>query len=694
MSTPEPARMQTSGPKPSFWRNLSLVWLVPVLALAVSLGVAWKAYSERGVLISISFPNAEGIAAGETTVRYRDVVVGRVEKVGFGDSLSTVVVLARINQDVAPYLDSDAAFWVVRPEVSTRGITGLSTVLSGVYIEGAWDDQPGVARTSFEGTDRPPLAQPGKQGRRITLRTEDGTMISEGAPVLFRGIEVGRLEKPRLTVSGKDIVVDAFIEAPHDRRINSATRFWDTSGFSVSIGASGLSLDVDSLASLVAGGIEFDTVFDGGKPVGESTVFDIHPDEASARRTAFARTLIGGVTVSAAFGESVAGLAPGAAVQLGGVRVGEVESLNAVVQSEDGGAGLQLIASLQLEPALMGLPPGSGESEVLDYLEQAVEGGLRARLAAAGLFTSELIVELATLEGAEPAVFQREAEPYPALPTVESDLPDFTATAEGMLERIKELPVEELMAQAIRTLESIEALAASDSLRETPAAAVALLEETRALVADPETKALPGELRAAVADLRGTLAEVQESGAIANLSAALEEARKAAAGVTGAADEVPALIADLRALTAKANSLEAEELVTSARQLLDSADALIGTEDARALPASLNGALDEVRAALEELREGGAVENANATMASAREAADSVAAATEGLPALSARLNQLVAQAEGVVSAYGARSSFNTETLDALREVRAAARAVSQLARKLERDPNSLLFGR
>ncbi|MFW8634804.1 MlaD family protein [Cribrihabitans pelagius] len=694
MSTPEPARMQTSGPKPSIWRNLSLVWLVPVLALAVSLGVAWKAYSERGVLISITFPSAEGIAAGETTVRFRDVVVGRVEKVGFGDNLNTVVVLARINQDVAPYLDSSATFWIVRPEVSTRGISGLSTVLSGVYIEGGWDDQPGVAQTRFEGTDRPPLAQPGKQGRRITLRTEDGQMISEGAPVLFRGIEVGRLEQPRLTVSGKNIVVDAFIEAPHDRRINSATRFWDTSGFSVSIGASGLSLDVDSIASLVAGGIEFDTVFDGGKPVGDSTVFDIHADEASARRTAFARTLTGGVTVSAAFGESVAGLAPGAAVQLGGVRVGEVESLNAVVQNENGDAGLQLIASLQLEPALMGLPPGAGEAEVLDYLDQAVGGGLRARLAAAGLFTSELIVELATLEDAQPAVFDREAEPFPALPTVTSDLPDFTATAEGVLERIKELPVEELIAQAIRTLESVEALAASDSLRETPAAAVALLEETRALVADPETKALPGELRAAVADLRGTLAAVQESGAIANLSAAFEEARRAAAGVTEASDEVPALITDLRALTAKANGLEAEELVASARQLLDSADALIGTEAARALPASVNGALDQVRAALAELREGGAVENANATMASAREAADSVAAATEGLPALSARLNQLVAQAESVVSAYGARSSFNSETRDALREVRAAARAVSQLARKLERDPNSLLFGR
>ncbi|WP_019296454.1 MULTISPECIES: MlaD family protein [unclassified Leisingera] len=693
MTTPDPAPMQVSARRPSPWRNLSLVWLVPLAALLVSLGVAWQAYSDRGVLISISFENASGIAANETTVRYRDVVIGRVEKVGFSSDLSKVSVQARIDKDVAPYLDADAAFWVVRPEVSARGISGLNTVLSGVYIEGSWDQDPGLPQTVFEGADRAPLAQPGRGGRRITLRTDDGRMVSEGAPVLFRGIEVGRLEKPRLTVSGDSIVVDAFIEAPHDRRINSATRFWDSSGFSVSIGPSGLSLDVDSIASLVAGGIEFGSVFDGGNPVGPGTVFDIHADEAAARRTAFARTLSGGVAVSVAFDESVAGLASGAAVQLRGVKVGEVSSLNASIR-DSGEAEVQLIAKLLLEPALMGLPRGAGEAEALDFLEQAVENGLRARLASASLFSSELIVELVTLEDAAPADFARNAEPFPQLPSAPSNLPDFTATAEGMLDRINALPVEELMAQTIATLSSIENLAAADSTRQAPAAALALLEDTRALVTDPGTRALPGELQAAVADMRALLAELQQGRAAANLASALEKGSEAAAGIADAAEDLPALITAFNALAAKANSLETEELIRSARQLMISADALIGTEDARALPPALTGALEEMQATLEELRQGGLVENANATMASARGAADTVAAAAEGLPALSARLERLVAQSEALIASYGARSSFNSETLDALREIRTAARAVSQLARKIERDPNSLLFGR
>lgn len=259
------------------WRNLSPIWLVPLVALLVSLGAAWRSYADRGVLIEITFENASGITPDDTTVRYRDVVIGKVEDVGFAEGLSRVSVWVRIDKEIAPYLDEDATFWVVRPEVSARGVSGLSTVLSGVYIEGAWDQTTGKARTRFEGVDSPPLAHPGRDGRRITLRTEDGRMVSEGAPVLFRGIEVGRLERPRLTVSGDSIVVDAFIEAPHDRRINSATRLWDSSGFSVSIRASGLQLDVDSIASLVAGGIEFDTVFEGGRPVSSGAVFDTTP---------------------------------------------------------------------------------------------------------------------------------------------------------------------------------------------------------------------------------------------------------------------------------------------------------------------------------------------------------------------------------------------------------------------------------
>ena len=205
---------------------------------------------------------------------------------------------------------------------------------------------------------------------------------------------------------------------------------------------------------------------------------------------------------------------------------------------------------------------------------------------------------------------------------------------------------------------------------------------------------MPGDIRAAVADLRGVVSDLKAGGAVENLVSALDRADAAAANIASASEGVPALVDEVRAVARKANDLKAEQLVEAATRLLDDAERVIGTEAARNLPGSLNAALEEVRAALDALREGGAVENVNATMASAREAADAVAEAARGLPDLSNRLDQLVGNAETLLATYGKRSEFNDETLAALREMRDAARAVSQLARTLERNPGLLLRGR
>ena len=694
MTEPSPADLNVSPSKPSFWRNLSFVWLVPVLALIVSLGIAWQSFTSRGVMIEITFQNAQGVTAGETTLRYRDVVIGTVEQVTFTEDLSNVLVRARVDKEVAPFLDKNAQFWVVRPKVSARGISGLSTVLSGVYIEGAWDQELDEPLVEFVGSDGPSLVQPGREGKRVTLVTNDGSLITEGAPVFFHGIEVGRLERPRLTISSDSIVVDAFIDAPHDRRLNSATRFWDTSGFTVSLGGQGLSVDFKSISSLLAGGVEFDTVYQGGTPVSAGHVFNVYLDEATARKSLFARTIADAVAIGVEFGESVSGLQPGADVQFGGLKVGEVTGISAQVSDTQFGPEIRLLAEIALEPDRLGLRRGAGRAELLDFLEGAVENGLRAQLATANLFSSSLIVELVEVPDATPAVFQRDTVPLPIMPSQKSSLPDFTATAEGMLERINALPIEQLVNQAISLMASIEAVASAEGTLAAPDAVVALLEDTRALVNDEATKALPSDIRSAVAELRSVITQLKEGGALTNLASAMERANKAVDNIASASEEFPALVADLRSVAAKANSLEAEELLAAATRVLNSADAVIGTDAARALPPSLTSALNEIRQTLSELRAGGAVENANATMASARNAADSVAKAAESLPELSERLQQLVAQSEALLASYSGRSDFSQETLAALREVRRAAKSVSQLARAIERNPNSLLMGR
>lgn len=662
----EPAEFVVTETKRSFWRNLSPVWLVPLLAVLVSLGLAWQAYQDRGVAIEISFPNAAGVSAGTTTLRYRDVEIGVVEDVGFSVDLTRVQVTARVDKSIAPFLDQDAMFWVVRPEVSSQGISGLDTVLSGVYIEGDWDTEAGTARTIFEGLDRAPLTRPGREGTRITLRADDARSVSAGAPVLYRGIQVGVLEDPRLTLTGREIVVDAFIDAPHDQRLSTATRFWDASGFSVSIGAGGLSLDVDSLASLVVGGLAFDAIYEGGQPLEEGYVFEIYPDEDTARRTAFTRTIADPVMVGVAFSESVDGLSPGAAVRYGGLRVGEVSSLAAEIIETNGGPEVRLVATLAIDAALLGLPEGSQEEESLDFFEDAVANGLRVQLATENLFSGALVVDLVNLPEQRAAVFDRTVE-LPMLPSVESDLPDFTATAEGVLERLNELPIEELMEQAVLTLRSFETLAANEALNETPEAALALLEETRGLVAQDAIQALPAEAQSVLTDLQALIDDLRQVG----LASAVTEAERAAASLAAAADEVPALLADLRALAVTVGDLPTEALVEQAVSTLESIEAitanaalqdtpeaalallqeargLVAQDATQALPEEIQSSLAEVRALVEDLRQSQALERLTSALVQADQAAGNIATASEEVPALVADLRTLAATANGL----------------------------------------------
>jgi paraquat-inducible protein B len=694
MTDQQPPEMRIDPLQRSFWRNLSVVWLVPVMALIISLGIAWQTYAGRGVQIQIAFQNASGVVAGETTIRFRDVVIGVVEDVAFTPDLAQVIVNATVDRAVADTLPTNAEFWVVEPEVSARGISGLSTVLSGVYIEASFQPGEDAGATVFTGIDSAPLIRPGQEGTRITLRTRDANRISEGAPILFHGIEVGHIEAPRLILSGDSVVFDAFIEAPHDRRLTTATRFWDTSGFTVSLGTGGLSLNVGNLAALVTGGIAFDTIFSGGEPLNPGYVFDLFPDEESARQSLFRSVGADAVELGIEFEGSVNGLSVSAPVRFKGLRVGEVRAIGAVLVEEDDDREVKLRATIALDPQSMGLPAGAGTDGMLDFLEEAVANGLRAKLATSSLFTAALVIELAEVPDAAPATLERREDGSALLPSVPSNLPDFTATAEGVLERINALPVEDLLNQAITLMASIETVVSSDGTRQAPDAALALIEDLRDLVGGEDTQAIPGELRAGLAELRGVVEELRLRGAIDRLASVLESADTIATNTATASAELPALVDEMRALVDRASGVEIEELTGAATRLLKSTEELVGSEQMRDLPPALAGALAEVQRVLAALREGEAVENMNQTLASTRAAADSVAQAVESLPAVSARLERLVEQADGLIATYGQRSDFNAEAMDVLREFRDTARAVTQLARTIERNPNSLLIGR
>ncbi len=696
-----PADMDVRAVKRPFWQRISLVWLVPVLALILSLGVAYQNYASRGVLIEISFENASGVAADETVIKYRDVTIGRVEKVEFADGLSDVLVHARVDQKLASYLDDDAQFWVVRPDVSVRGITGLDTVLSGVYIEGNWDKQPDEAQSRFVGLESPPLIRADQPGTIVTLRAPDGSALAKGAPLLHKGIQVGYLESPQLAFNGKDVIVSAFIEAPFDARVTSNTRFWDTSGFSLNFGAGGVSLDVSSIASLIEGGIAFDTVVSGGRPVVDDQVFDLFNDEETARSSLFSRPNQAVLDVTVLFEQSVSGLSVGSEVRFQGIRIGQVTDLSASVEETGGVQAVRLRANLAIEPSRLGLGENATPDDAAAFLTDYVTRGLRARMVTGNILSGSLLVELLEVENARAQTVTKTEDGYYIIPTTKSEITDVAATADGVLDRINSLPVEELMSGAIDMMDSFERLANDDDLRSAPASLTALMDEARGLIANDDIQAVPADVRGAIAEVRQSVAELNaviasadDAQIVSKLASTLETANTAVANIEEATRNLPEITTQIEQLTAKANALELDQLVANATSTLNSIDTLIGSDATADLPASVSAALDEMRLFLAEVREGGAVENVNAALQSASAAAKALETSVQGLPDLSARASRLVTETEAVIASFGERSRFSNETIGTLRDIQAAADAVTNLARTIQRNPSSLLTGR
>lgn len=802
MTDQQPPFPEVEPPSRSILRNLSLVWLVPILALAVALGIAWQAYSERGTLIEIRFENAAGVAAGDTTIRYRDVVIGEVEDVHFTPDLQAVIVAARVDTEVLPFLDEDATFWVVRPEISSQGVSGLSTVVSGVYIEGAWDNDAGTTQYEFEGRADPLFVLPGEEGRRLTLSVPVGVQLSGGAPVSYRGITVGRLEEPTLSEDGLDLSVDVFIEAPHDQRISEATRFWDTSGFSINLGAQGLSLDVESLASLVTGGIEFDEVYVGGEPVGENAEFDVYLNEELARASAFTAGPVGDVPLSVHFTRIIRGLVPGTRVVMDDTTIGGVTAVEVRRIETPAGPQQRMVADLVVDAARIGLDAGATTDEVYAFFAEEVGNGLRARLASAGLIAGETRIEFAIDYADEDVVMDVAALPYPVIPWVPAAASSLNTTAEGVLARVAGLPFERLLDQAIDTMASIEGLAGDPALRgiseeaislledaretftgeavqSVPAEALAFLEEARALlageavqgvptdaraaladiraliagetvqavptealailtdirtmiagdevqavptealailadiraliagddvqsvptealaaladvralIADEDLQAVPDEARGALTDLRAILTEFSESDISGSITSLITQAEGTLTPINAATARLPEIMENLTTLSETAAALELEATLTAANTVLAAVDGFLSAEGMDQVPANLASALAELENLTSALGEADVVGSLDATL-------DAANAAALELPGLVARTETVLTQVTSLLTSYGARSDFMGNTMAVLDEITSAARAISRLARTIERNPSSLLTGR
>ncbi len=512
-------------------RRIPAIWLLPIIAiLAGGWAVIYNLITE-GPTITITFSTAEGIEAGQTKVKARSVDVGLVTGVMLDEDREHVTVTAKLDRSAVPLLRKDSRFWVVRPRINMTGVSGLSTVLSGGYIELS----PGVSeesRWSFEGQEDIPITAAGTPGVHLTLVSRSAGSVSAGDPMSYQGYQVGRIERVEFDVHTQHIRYSVFIEAPFDGLVTEGTRFWNESGVSVNVSTEGVKVTTGSLQSLIVGGVSFD-VPDGtepGKRVADGAEFELYADQETAREQPYRYY----AEYVVAFKHSIRGLRPGAPVEVRGIPIGHVERLllDELVAQGVEGADEALPVLIRVEPGRvhMGDDPNAVQ-QIERAFETAVAKGLRVSLEAGNLLTGRLYVAMDYYPG-EPAAKIGEFEGYRTLPTISTGLAQIERKVTNLLDKANALPLEttitsinaslhqldKTLASANLAVQRIAKVAGSEGVQDAPKALHETLIELRQTIEGFSTNSpLYSALNRSVTELNHTLQRLQ------NLAQTLEE---------------------------------------------------------------------------------------------------------------------------------------------------------------------------
>jgi paraquat-inducible protein B len=535
--TPDRPSVPEATVVPPSRARISVVWIIPILAALVAIGVAIQRILSEGPTITIIFKVAEGLEAGKTFVKYKDVNIGQVTAVQLSPDYKHVEVKAQIAKSAEGLMVEDAKFWVVEPRITLGGVSGLGTLLSGNYIGFASGASAKKQRT-FRGLDVPPFLTGGQAGRQFVLKADSLGSLGVGAPVYYRSLQAGQVVSYQLASDGQAIEVTIFVSAPYDQYVNPGTRFWNASGIGVSVGAGGVDVRLESLVALIAGGVAFDTppFSPKAEPATANTVFTLYSDQATAMKQpeSVARHYV------LYFNESLRGLSVGAPVTLLGLPGGQVTDVGLDIDPKTlvlrGRVEIvaypeRLVARLQTPAAGQDLVRSTRERQA--FFERLVEQrGLRAQLQSGSLLTGQLFVALDYHPGAPKAKVDWN-QPAPVLPTVPSTLPDIEAKLTSIIAKLDKLPYEAIGADVTKVLGTLNQMVegANKAVGRidtdlTPELKTTL-EELRRVLASADGM-IKGELNTALAEARRVLATAD--GMIKNeLNTALEELRRAIA---------------------------------------------------------------------------------------------------------------------------------------------------------------------
>jgi len=481
-------------------RRISVVWIIPVLAALVAIGIAVQYLLKEGPTVTIVFKSAEGVEAGKTFVKYKDVNIGQVTAVQLTNDFTKVEVTAKIAKSAAGLMMEDAKFWVVRPRITLSGVSGLGTLLSGNYIGFEAGKSDKSART-FAAIEVPPIIIGGQPGRQFVLKADDLGSLGVGSPIYYRRLPVGQVIAYDLAADGKSVEIKVFVDAPYDQYVTTGTRFWNATGLDVSVSANGLDVRTESLVALLAGGLAFDTpdYLARAEPAAANAVFTLHGDRTTAMKQP--ESIARYYTLH--FRESLRGLSLGAPVTFLGLPAGEVTNVG--LYFDPAVQELQPRVDITFYPERLIARLPAAELALANQVEQSPqrrqtllrrlveERGLRGQLRSGNLLTGQLFVAFDYFPNAPKAKIDW-AQPTPELPVVPSGLVDLEAKLSNILAKLDRMPLDAIGSDLKKELETLDAT----------------LRDASKLLNHVDAEVVP-ELKTALEEARRTLAAAERA---------------------------------------------------------------------------------------------------------------------------------------------------------------------------------------
>jgi paraquat-inducible protein B len=499
----------------------SLVWLIPLLAALIGGWLVANAVLSRGPLITIQLSSGEGLTAGKTHIKYKDVEIGDVVSVKLSPDRKHILVQARMDKDAAPLLVADSRFWVVRPRISGGTVSGLGTLIEGAYI-GIDVGRSTQLRDHFVALDEPPVISGDRPGRQFRLLANDLGSLAVGSPVYYHRVPVGQVTGYRLTQDGHNVAVSVFVNRPYDAFVTASSRFWHASGLDITVDANGLKVDAQSLVSLALGGIAFDSSDPEGSapPPAAGQQFLLASDRVSAMR----QLEPDAQTFLLTFRESLRGLSVGAPVDYRGLTIGEVTAIGVDARSKSNAPNLLMSARIRVYPRrLMALV---GDRTVHANLDQVTLPGLlargfRAQLRSANLLTGQLYVALDYFPHAPKAGISMNRDII-VLPTVPGDMSELQRTLGNIVKQVDKMHLDTLSADVHQSVQRLNSV----------------LQRTDTMVDGVNNRVLPQAMET-LQTLQQTLNNARQT--LAPDSALQQDLRDAAQQVSAAARSVQSL---------------------------------------------------------------------------------------------------------------------------------------------------------